>query len=206
MRFSSILLLASALTLAACTTSSPRQGTRLQSTWSDPSLTLEPGKRVLVVFRNTDPLKRREVETAMAALIPGAILGMDVLPEREMLTNSSATRARLQRDAIDYVLVLHFDGTTPNITYRPPGIKRQPVDTGLSHYWSNGWQAAYESESIRKTTTVTVQVDTRVFDVASGKLAWSSKSQSFNPDNNQATIQQILKANADALRARGLIR
>ena len=61
MRLSGILLLASALTLAACASSGPTKGTQLQSSWSDPSVTLTPGKKVLVVFRDKDAAKRREV-------------------------------------------------------------------------------------------------------------------------------------------------
>jgi hypothetical protein len=206
MRLSGILLLASVLTLAACASSGPTKGTQLQSSWSDPSVTLTPGKKVLVVFRDKDTAKRREVETEMAALVKGAVLGVDVLPEREMLTNSEATRFQLKRNAIDYVLVLHFDGLTPQLDYKAADVYRQQSDTGLYGYWDNGWKAAYEGESITKTNKVIAQADTRVFDVATGKLVWSSKSQSFNPQSSQAAIREILKANADGLRKSGLIR
>lgn len=205
MRVSGIVLLASVLMLTGCASSSPSKGTRLQSSWSDSSVSVIPGKKIAVVFRDADPDRRRAVETEMAALIPGALLGVDVLKTQEQLTASAATRSLLQSQGIDYVLVLHFDGFQPEVSYNPATLYRQQADTGFYSYWDNGWKAAYQPETVKASKRTVAQADTRLYDLIHGKLVWSAKSESFNPQNLRSGVREVLKANAEGMRKSGLI-
>jgi hypothetical protein len=205
MRLSGIVLLASALVLAACSSSTPRKGTQLQSSTSDSSVQLQPGKKVLVVFRDSDAAKRREVESDMAAKVPNAVLGVDILPERAMLAETEATRARLQQAGIDYVLVLHFDGFSPQVEYRAASISQQQADSGLYKFLDFGTQASYSAESVKQRSSVVAQADTRLYDVATGKQVWSAKSNTFNPQSRAEAVSQVIEANAAGLRKAGLI-
>jgi hypothetical protein len=205
MRLSGIVLLASALVLAACSSSMPRKGTQLQSSTVDASVQLQPGKKVLVVFRDSDAAKRREVEGDMAAKVPNAVLGVDILPERAQLKETEATRSRLQAAGIDYVLVLHFDGFSPQIEYRAASVSQQQADPGLYRYLDFGTQAAYTGESVKQRRSVIAQADTSLYEVASGKRVWSAKSQTFNPQSRAEAVSQVIDANAAGLRKAGLI-
>jgi hypothetical protein len=210
MRFSSLLLLAVTLSLPGIASADSKKGTKLLSVWSDPSVPIISGKKVLVVFQDKDVEKRRVVETEMAKYISGAELGVTVLPEQEMLKNTEATRFQLKRKQIAYVVVMRFNGTVPQLNYKASGVYKEQADmgnvAGMYGYWSNGWKDAYRSESITKTNKTIAQMETKVFDVATEKLLWSSKSQTINPVNADEAIGGVLMANAEAMRKSGLIK
>lgn len=210
MRFSSFLLLAISLSVSGFVCADAKKGTKLISVWSDPSVPIISGKKVLVVFQDKDVEKRRVVETEMAKTIKGAELGVMLLPEQEMLKNTEATRFQLKRKQIAYVVVMRFNGTVPQLNYKESGVYKEQADMGrvdgMYGYWNNGWKDAYRSESVTKTNKTIAQLETKVFDVATEKLLWSSKSQTINPVNADEAIGSVLKANADAMRKSGLIK
>lgn len=210
MRFSSFLLLAFSLSVSGFVCADAKKGAKLISVWSDPSVPIISGKKVLVVFQDKDIEKRRAVETEMAKYLVGAELGVEVLPEQEMLKNTEATRFQLNRKQIAYVVVMRFDGTVPQLNYKASGVYKEQADMGsvdgMYGYWNNDWKDAYRSESVTKSNKTIAQLETKVFDVATEKLLWSSKSQTINPVNADEAIGSVLKANAEAMRKSGLIK
>jgi hypothetical protein len=209
MRIVSLLLLATALTLSGAATAKSK-GTKLLSSWSDPSVPFITGKKVLVVFIDSDIEKRKAIETEMAKYIKDAVLGYALLPDQSMLQDTEATRFQLKRNEIEYVVALRFDGTVPQFDSKTTDVYKDQSDfgsvAGMYGYWDNGWKSAYQQESITKTNKVIVQVETKVFDVATEKLIWSSKSQTVNPQNADEAVGGVIKANADAMRKDGLIK
>ena len=210
MRTLSLLVLATALVVSSAASADKKKGTELMASWSDPSKPVISGKKVLVVFQDKDADKRRVVETELAKHIKGAELGVNVLPEAEMLKDSEATRFQLKRQKIDYLVVMRFEGTVPQLDYKESGIYKEQADIGsvdgMYGYWSNGWKDEYRSESITKTNKTIAQVSTKIFDVASEKLIWNSRSQTVNPQNADEAIGGVVKANADAMRKAGMIK
>ena len=209
MRIVSLLLLATALTFSAAATAKSKD-TKLLSSWSDPSAPIITGKKVLVVFMDSDMEKRKAVETEMAKYIPNAVLGYTLLPDRSMLQDTEATRFQLKRNEIEYVVALRYDGTVPQFNAKTTDVYKDQSDfgsvAGMYGYWDNGWKSAYQQQSITKTNKTIVQVETKVFDVPTEKLIWSSKSQTVNPQNADEAVGGVIKANADAMRKDGLIK
>ena len=103
MRTLSLLVLAAALVVSSTASADKKKGTELMASWSDPSKPVISGKKVLVVFQDKDADKRRVVETELAKHIKGAELGVNVLPEAEMLKDGESTRFQLKRQKIDYL-------------------------------------------------------------------------------------------------------
>ena len=210
MRTLSLLVLAAALVVSSAASADKKKGTELMASWSDPSKPVISGKKVLVVFQDKDADKRRAVETELAKHIKGAELGVDVLPEAEMLKDGESTRFQLKRQKIDYLVVMRFEGTVPQLDYKESGIYKEQADIGsvdgMYGYWSNGWKDEYRSESITKTNKTIAQVSVKIFDVASEKLIWNSRSQTVNPQNADEAIGGVVKANADAMRKAGMIK
>ena len=210
MRTLSLLVLAAALVVSSAASADKKKGTELMASWSDPSKPVISGKKVLVVFQDKDADKRRVVETELAKHIKGAELGVDVLPEAEMLKDGESTRFQLKRQKIDYLVVMRFEGTVPQLDYKESGIYKEQADIGsvdgMYGYWSNGWKDEYRSESITKTNKTIAQVSVKIFDVASEKLIWNSRSQTVNPQNADEAIGGVVKANADAMRKAGMIK
>ena len=210
MRTLSLLVLAAALVVSSAASADKKKGTELMASWSDPSKPVISGKKVLVVFQDKDADKRRAVETELAKHIKGAELGVDVLPEAEMLKDGESTRFQLKRQKIDYLVVMRFEGTVPQLDYKESGIYKEQADIGsvdgMYGYWSNGWKDEYRSESITKTNKTIAQVSVKIFDVASEKLIWNSRSQTVNPQNADEAIGGVVKANADAMRKAGMLK
>lgn len=211
MRLSSVLLLAVAFTFAGAQPAmSKSSGTKLLSSWSDPSAPIITGKKVLVVFIDSDIDKRKAVEAEMAKHIPNAILGYTLLADQSMLQDTEATRFQLKRNQIEYVVALRYDGTVPQFNAKTSDVYKDQSDfgsvAGMYGYWDNGWKSAYQQQSITKTNKTIAQLETKVFDVATEKLLWSSKSQTINPVNADEAIGSVIKANADAMRKSGLIK
>ncbi|HWS40032.1 MAG TPA: hypothetical protein VN247_01925 [Arenimonas sp.] len=209
MRIVSLLLLATALTLSSAATAKSK-GTKLLSSWSDPSVPIISGKKVLVVFIDSDLEKRKAVETEMAKYIKNSVLGYTLLADRSMLENNEATRFQLKRHAIDYIVALHFDGTVPQFDAKTTNVYKDQADfgsvAGMYGYWDNGWKSAYQQQSITKNNKTIVQIETKVFDVPTEKMIWTSKSQTMNPQNADEAVGGVIKANADAMRKDGLIK
>lgn len=209
MRIVSLLLLATALTFSAAATAKSKD-TKLLSSWSDPSAPIITGKKVLVVFMDSDMEKRKAVETEMAKYIPNAVLGYTLLPDQSMLQDTEATRFQLKRNEIEYVVALRYDGTVPQFNAKTTDVYKDQSDfgsvAGMYGYWDNGWKSAYQQQSITKTNKTIVQLETKVFDAPADKLVWSSKSQTVNPQNADEAIGGVIKANADAMRKSGLIK
>lgn len=209
MRIVSLLLLATALTFSAAATAKSKD-TKLLSSWSDPSAPIISGKKVLVVFIDSDMEKRKAVETEMAKYIPNAVLGYTLLPDRSMLQDTEATRFQLKRNEIEYVVALRYDGTVPQFNAKTTDVYKDQSDfgsvAGMYGYWDNGWKSAYKQQSITKSNKTIVQLETKVFDAPADKLVWSSKSQTVNPQNADEAIGGVIKANADAMRKSGLIK
>ena len=210
MRTLSLLVLAAALVVSSAASADKKKGTELMASWSDPSKPVISGKKVLVVFQDKDADKRRVVETELSKHIKGAELGVNVLPEAEMLKDGESTRFQLKRQKIDYLVVMRFEGTVPQLDYKESGIYKEQADIGsvdgMYGYWSNGWKDEYRSESITKTNKTIAQVSVKIFDVASEKLIWNSRSQTVNPQNADEAIGGVVKANADAMRKAGMIK
>lgn len=209
MRIVSLLLLATALTFSAAATAKSKD-TKLLSSWSDPSAPIITGKKVLVVFMDSDIEKRKAVETEMAKYIPNAVLGYTLLPDQSMLQDTEATRFQLKRNEIEYVIALRYDGTVPQFNAKTTDVYKDQSDfgsvAGMYGYWDNGWKSAYKQQSITKSNKTIVQLETKVFDAPADKLVWSSKSQTVNPQNADEAIGGVIKANADAMRKSGLIK
>ena len=209
MRIVSLLLLATALTFSATATAKSKD-TKLLSSWSDPSAPIITGKKVLVVFMDSDIEKRKAVETEMAKYIPNAVLGYTLLPDQSMLQDTEATRFQLKRNEIEYVIALRYDGTVPQFNAKTTDVYKDQSDfgsvAGMYGYWDNGWKSAYKQQSITKSNKTIVQLETKVFDAPADKLVWSSKSQTVNPQNADEAIGGVIKANADAMKKSGLIK
>ena len=210
MRILNALLLAALAVSGFGTVNAKDTGTKLLSQWSDPSIKQIPNRKVLVVFQSSDADKRKLVETEMAKLIPGSIIGYTVLPEKEMLKDSEATRFLVKRSGADFVVSMRFNGTVPNLNYKEAGVYKAQADMGnvpgVYGYWSNGWKDEYRAESLTKSNKTIAQFETKIFAVESGKLAWSSKSQTYNPKDMDAAISGVIKANVDGMRKSGLIK
>lgn len=212
MRSSGILILATALLMGAPAHAAPKSGTKLLGTWSDPSQPVISGKKVLVVFQSADNDMRRAVETAMAADIPGAILGIDLLPNPEMLQDTQATRFQLKRNEIEYVVLLRVDGTVPDVkytdsgTYQTPTLAAQAGIVGYYGYWDNAYKTQFYGEKVKTSKKVIVQAETVVFNIPNDKKIWSSTSQTFNPKDMGEEVNEVLKANAAEMRKAGLLK
>jgi len=210
MRILSLLVLATALVVSSTASADKKKGTELMASWSDPSVPLIAGGKVLVVFMGSDVEQRRAVETEMAKHIKNAELGVTLLPEQEMLKDSEATRFQLKRHKIDYLVVMRYEGTVPQLDYKESGVYKEQADMGsiggMYGYWGNGWKDEYRKESITKTDKTIAQMSTKVFDVATEKLVWASRSQTINPQNADEAVGGVVKANADAMRKAGMIK
>lgn len=211
MRNSVLAVLAIALLSTAAALAAPKSGTKLLGTWSDPSQPIAAGSKVLVVFQSGDNDMRRAVETAMAADIPGAILGIDLLPNPEMLQDTQATRFQLKRNEIEYVVLLRVDGTVPDVkytdsgTYQTPTLAAQAGVVGYWGYWDNAYKTQFYGEKVKTSKKVIVQAELAVFNVPNDKKIWSSTSQTFNPKDMGEEVTEVLKANAEAMRKAGLL-
>jgi len=165
-----VVVLAGALALAACAT------TTMRDSWFDPSVRSAPFARVLVVTVGGDLAQQRIFEDMLAEKL--RTVGIDAVPGYRFLPDSKATEAQMDaavaRAGADGLMLVRFKGVRTETEVRTSMV---PGAFGPGWYgWYGSWYAVPEVYQTRIAT-----VETSLFDVGSRKLAWTGVTETYDP-------------------------
>jgi hypothetical protein len=176
--------------------------TRIASELKSPDLAATKYKKVLVIGASRDPGLRQLFEDAFAQALQAR--GTDAIPSYQHLPEAQPTRDAVERIAkslnADAVLVSRLVERRSETQFNP-GVASVP--SNISGDYDDAWKGAYEPPS---TTTVTVvRIETRLFDAATGKLAWTAETETFDPQNREKEVRNLANVLIKAMSKQGLI-
>lgn len=194
----SVLLVAMAVGALSCTT------THFTSTWREPTaqpVTLH-GQRVAAFMitpiesmrRSGEDILARELSARGVAGIPGyQVTGAQPVRDSETL------RRQLERAGIEGSVIMRVVDRRQEVNYVPGA----PYYGTMYGYWDYGWGMA-GSPGYLQTDTI-VSVETLVYSVGQDKLLWGGVSETVNPLNLDAFIQEIVKEAGKKIREAGIV-
>jgi len=193
-----LFLVAAMLALGACATS-----TTLTSTWAEPSAGPLDYKKILVAFQSPDKNRRGGAEVRMKQRIPGAMSSNTVFLQGEE-RDIERVKARIRELGFDAVVVMRVVGVDKSQVYVPPSSYTTATDYNMYGYWQTGWVHVYDPGYTKETTVATVE--TLLYQVDGEKLIWVSRGQTLNPKDVPGSIDEIIDANVEAMRKKGLLK
>ena len=192
--------------LAACAGS-----THLTERWNDESYVDQPKlKKVLVLGIFQDEAQRRAFEAEFVAQVNAgageAIAGYTLMPEQSEYDEKSEIAAAVDQVGADSVLITSFKGASEQQRYVPPSYDYAPsmrMGYGYGAYYGAAYQTVYRP-GYTVTDTI-VQLETRVYAVAEGKLVWAGNTQSINTESSKKITDELVKLVNREMSKSGLI-
>jgi len=193
----SIVAVIAALVAAGCATNP----TSIDAQWVSPSIADAPKlQKVLVIAALRDSTQRRLLEDRMVEALGAA--GVKAARSHQFLGDAAELSEEQLRKAVadagaSHVLISSISGMTTDVRVTPgmvtgpgwgPGWSRSsamgPGWRGMSSYYSSAWARSTPPE-VR--TTQNLHGDTRLFDVASSEVVWSTATTTVTSRGNLST-------------------
>jgi len=194
------LLLASALVLlSSCATTS----TQLTSTWVEPGAGPLKYKKILATVMSDQRGARMSAELRLSQRIPNTVAAFTVFDDGDE-KNQERVKARIRELGFDAVVMLRVVSVDRDTVYVPPSVTTVAgTYGGMYGYWGTGWSTVYDPGYTSESTMAIVE--TSIFEVAGEKLVWISGSRTMDPGDVNEAVDEIIDANAKAMREQGLI-
>jgi hypothetical protein len=191
------------LGLAAC---GGYSGTEFTSTWTpgDVQPVSAEGKHIAAVFISSNSGTRRVAEDELAQeLTRYGALGIPAYTlVAEDPRNEDASRRALEQAGVDAVVSMRVVSHDTQTTFEP-SYWSGPYYRSLWGYWSYGWGSVYEPGYLRTTTRV--GVETLVYSTAQNRLVWAGMSQTFNEDDIDDVVEEIVRKAVKKMKTDGVL-
>jgi hypothetical protein len=182
-----------ALGLAACST--PTTETNV---WQNPSYAAGPMRSVAVFAGRMNDTDRRTLEDGYVAELTAygvrAAPSYTLFPDGQIPQDQAAVRAALQKGGYDGALVSTLKGVHEQVFVAPGADWGGGFDTG---FWGPGPAAVEANEFVKFETTL--------WSPSSGKLVWSTITQTENPTSNKNFVSSLTSTVVPSLSKAGLI-
>jgi hypothetical protein len=212
----SLVVVIAALVAAGCATNP----TSINAQWVSPSLAdAARVQNVLVIGALRDSTQRRLLEDRMVEALAAA--GVKAAQSHQFLGDAAEVSEDQLRKAVadagaSHVLISSISGMTTDVRVTPgmvtgpgwgPGWSRSsamgPGWRGMSTYYNTSWARSSPPE-VR--TTQNLHGDTRLFDVASSEVVWSTATTTVTDRRNVPTlIDGFVRRIVDTLKDDSLI-
>ena len=212
----SLAAVIAALVAAGCATNP----TSINAQWVSPSVADAPKvQNVLVIAALRDSTQRRLLEDRMVEALGAA--GVKAAQSHPLLGDAAELSEGQLREAVaragaSHVLISSISGMTTDVRVTPgmvtgpgwgPGWSRSPAMgpgwRGMSSYYNSAWARSTPPE-VR--TTQNLHGDTRLFDVASSEVVWSTATTTVTSRGNVPTlIDGFVRRIVDTLKNDSLI-
>jgi hypothetical protein len=167
-RFSLLISLVLIFAIASCAT------TTLTQVWKDPDLKMEPIKKIMVVGIAKEPATRRLFEDDFAQSL--AAHGVNVIKSYEVITleelnDKKGASEKIRSLGADAVLATRLINKETVETYYPYSYGR------WDGYYGMGYSSMMDPGYI--VSEKVAKLETKVYDIKTGKLAWSALSDTW---------------------------
>ena len=175
-------------------------GTKLTTTWKDPSVAKTNFSKVVMVFIHKDAELRRRVEGGLARRVPRSVAANTLVPDAE-LQDREAVKGRLSSNGVDAAIVV-----------RLVDLKREKVvsqgeswDVLVPTMWDgwNGFQTVNTATYMYEERLVTLEIV--LYSVATAKPIWAGRLTSHNPKHLKELLDDVVKAGSAELKKQKLI-
>ena len=122
---------------------------------------------------------------------------------KEELTRADTARPWFEKAKVDGVVAIRPVSAETTHTYTP-STWTNPYYGTLWNYYGYGWGAVYIPGSSRKETVVVVE--TTIYDLPSNKLVWAAVTETRNPRDLRAFVEDLVKASVNEMQKQGLAR
>jgi hypothetical protein len=212
----SIVVVIAALAAAGCATNP----TSIEAQWVSPSVAdASSVQNVLVIAALRDSTQRRMLEDRMVEALGAA--GVKAAPSHRYLADSAQLSEDQLREAAagagaSHVLISSISGMTTDVRVTPgmvtgpawgPGWGRTatmgPSWRGMSNYYGTAWARSISPDV---HTTQRLHGDTRLFDIASSEVVWSTATTTVTSRGNVPTlVDGFVRRIVDTLKKDSLI-
>jgi len=182
--------------------------TKFKSTWKSPdaaSVDLR-GQKVGALIIRKDNMSRQDAEYALAgALVARGMQGVAVytiVPENEM-RDRELVKARLAEAGIVAVVVMREIDQSSAVTESPAYFYATASYNTFWGYYDSSWTYLYSPSYLNIDRIVSVE--TLVYDLRRDKLVWAGTSETFNPSQTEAFVEDLADSAAEQLKKDGLI-
>lgn len=192
-------LIALAVALSACTTTTPIKE------WRDHNYTAGVFDNILIVGISDQATLRRTFENTFVdrltedkinATASFALMPADIRPSEKSI------KAVIEDIKFDAVLVTHLVGETEKKVYHP-SVYRMDTHRGFYDYYDHVGGYVYEPGYYTRHQLVILE--TNLYDTQTEQLVWSMQSESMNPNSEKGLIVAKIKTVIKKLKAQGLI-
>ena len=164
------------------------------------------GKKVAaLVISNDDSLRVAGEEGLARELSARGMQGVTtyrIAPKEELQTGERA-RPWLERAGVEGVIALRPVSADRRSTYTP-SVWTSTYYSTLWGYYDYGWTAVYTPASKKQETIVTVE--TTIYSVPRNELLWAAVSETRNPKDLRAFIEELVKESVKQMQKQGLAR
>jgi hypothetical protein len=193
--------------------------TSINAQWASPSIASRAKvQNVLVIAALRDSTQRRMLEDRMVEALGAA--GVKAAQSHRFLADAAEVSEDQLREAVaaagaSHVLISSISGMTTDVRVTPgmvtgpgwgPGWGRAPMGSswgGMSRYYNTAWARSTPPE-VR--TTQNLHGDTRLFDVTSSEVVWSTATTTVTNRGNVSTlIDGFVRLIVDTLKQDSLI-
>jgi hypothetical protein len=188
-----IALLALAAVVAACAS------TQVTSTWRDPAIGPVQFRKVVGIALSADGTLRRVAEDEFVRAVGPTlgVAGYSIIPDEE-LEHRDQVRARVEKSGADGAVVFRLASVETQERWVPP--------TSYGNAWGYwGYAAPMVYEPGYMTTDRIAVVETNVYNVADARLIWAARSETMNPRNARALIDDVVRVVVAKLREEKLL-
>lgn len=199
------------LIFSSCATNSMITGS-----WRDQSIDLKQYNRIFVAVMTDNVPARQKVEDGIASSLKAlgltTIKSIDVFPPN--LVNMGPKRSDLAMQKVaatnsDAILTIALIDSKSESRY-VPNVSVYPVNS-FGYYRTFGgyydfWYGNHLYNNGYYTTENTYYIETNLYDVNSGKLVWSTQSESYNPGSLDSFLTGYKKAMTKQLEKDNLIK
>ena len=175
--------------------------TRVVDSWIAPGVTPSSlsFRHVVAIAVVRDEATQNIAEEALAQNVKKT----KVTPAYVLVTQSDRSdverlRAKLTKAGVDGAVTVRLVDIQDRETYIPGATHRV-------HGGYYGYYGAIVQEPGHYRSDTYVKIETSLYDVAAGKLLWSSISESLNPSNVRGAIKEVVNAARSDLTKRGLL-
>jgi hypothetical protein len=183
--------------LAACAASS-----KISDSWSDPAAGPIKFKKVVVFFFSEEEAIRRAAENELVRQIENteAVASYTLIPETEF-ENLGKVEGRLKSGGFDGAIIMRLLGADTEKTWVRGHYPSEYYS--FRTYYGYARHVAYDPGYLR--TDRVIRVETNVYSIAENKLIWTGISETFNPKNAVSLVDDVARAVANDLEAKGLL-
>lgn len=159
--------------------------TSVTETWEAPTAQSEQYSHIATVGIASSDTTRRLFEDELVRQLQAR--GVSATPTYPLIPNGNVSQARVRNalsdTAVDAILATRMVGVDKTLTYVPSRVAHDMHYGLYDHYYFHSAYHPFHYEPGYYASNVEVTLETNLYDADTGKLVWSARSNTWDPDS-----------------------